>query len=113
MKISLAEALITRGIITKSTRIIATCPITALGHMPAYSSIPLTVDRIVVEDGSIKFHSESKAGRKYSVPCEEVTMVDGMAPERLAAAYDIKADGIKKLAGKKRGRKPKSLLTVE
>jgi hypothetical protein len=112
LKKSLAEALITRGIINNKTRIIATCPITAMGHMPAYSSIQLTVTRIVAEDGAIKFHSESKTGRKYSVPCEEITIIDGMAPERLAAAYDIKADGLKKIDGKKRGRKPKALLNT-
>jgi hypothetical protein len=112
LKKSLAEVLINRGIINKTTRIVATCPITAMGHMPAYSSIPLTVTRILVEDGAIKFHSESSSGKKYSVPCEEITIIDGMAPERLAAAYDIKADGLKKLEGKKRGRKPKSLLNT-
>ena len=111
MKITLAKALIDRGIINTTTRIVATCPITAMGNMPAYDSIPLTVTRIVVEEGTIKFQSESKSGRRYSVPCEEVDIVDGMAPERLAAAYDIKSDGLLKLNGKKRGRKPK-LLSV-
>jgi len=42
------------------------------------------------------------------VPCEKIIKVDGMEPTRLGLAYDIKADGLKKAAGKKRGRKPRT-----
>lgn len=109
MKQSLAEALIQRGILANNSRIIAKCPIPAMGDMPAEQKLILTVDRIIFEGGTIKFHSVHKTGRKYSVPCENVEQIDGMHPVRLAAAYDIKPDGIKKVEGKKRGRKPKSL----
>jgi hypothetical protein len=113
MKISLAKALIERGIINNRTRIIARCPIVGLGNMPAEADLALNVDRAVFEDGTIKFLSTAKSGRRYSVPCEKVEEVDGMAPERLAAAYDIKSDGSKKTEGKKRGRKPKVNISSE
>jgi hypothetical protein len=110
MKVTLAQALIERGILANNSRIIAKCPVTAMGDMPTEMDIVLTVDKFVVEDGTIKFHSVHKSGRRYSVPCEEIKVIDGMAPERLAAAYDIKPNGKLKPAGKKRGRKSKEDL---
>ena len=110
MKQQLAQALIERGILNKTSRIYAKCPIIAMGNAPAEAVLALTVDRIVIEDGTIKFHSIHKSGRKYSIPCEEIDNIDGMSPERLAAAYDIKPNGQLRLPGKKRGRKPKALL---
>jgi hypothetical protein len=107
MKTELAKALIERGVINNNTRIIADCPTLAMGDMPTEVEMTLTVDRAYFEDGVIKFFASNKAGRRYSVPSEKIKIVDGMDPVRLAAAYDIKADGIKKLPGKKRGRKPK------
>lgn len=110
MKVTLAKALVNRGILGSNSRIIATCPIVAMGDMPAYKELVLTVERVVIEEGTIKFHTISRAGRKYSIPCEHVNEVDGMAPERLAAAYDIRPDGLKQSPGKKRGRKSKEDL---
>ena len=110
MKQSLAEALIERGILNTTSRIWATCPVLAMGNVPTDAYIPLTVDRIVREEGTIKFQAIHKSGRRYSIPCAEINNIDGMAPERLAAAYDIKPDGLVRLPGKKRGRKPKALL---
>ena len=107
MKVDLANALISRGIINTTSRIVARCPIITMGDMPGEMNLVLTVEKIVVEDGTIKFHSSSKTGKRYSVPCEAVEVIDGMAPERLAAAYDIKPSGLVKTSGKKRGRKPK------
>jgi cytochrome oxidase assembly protein ShyY1 len=107
MKITLANALINRGIINTNTRIFAKCPIVAMGDMPAEARLALTIDKIVVEDGTIKFQSSTKSGKRYSIPCAAVEEIDGMDPERLAAAYDIKVDGEKKSGGKKRGRIPK------
>lgn len=112
MNSSLAQALINRGILNDTSRIVANCPIWSMGDMPDMKEIVLNVDRIVIDDGNIKLQSTSKSsGRRYSVPCEQVLYIDGMAPERLAAAYDIKPDGLKKAIGAKRGRKPKSLST--
>ena len=67
----------------------------------------LTVDRAVIKNGLIWLDASNKAGKRFSVPCEQVKWIDGMNPVRLAAAYDIKPDGIKRSPGKKRGRKPK------
>ena len=111
MKISLAKALIERGILNDNSRIIARCPIMSMGQMPDMKEIVLHIDRIVEEQNSISFVSTSKTtGRRYNVPCEEVLVIDGMEPERLAAAFDIKSDGRLRTLGAKRGRKPKSLL---
>jgi hypothetical protein len=112
LKQTLAEKLIERGILNNNSRIWATCPILAMGNVPTEAYIPLTVDRVIYEDGTLKFQATHTSGRRYSIPCEEVNKIDGMAPERLAAAYDLKDDGYKKVAGKKRGRKPKALLNT-
>ena len=107
MKITLAQALIERGVLNHNSRIIADCPVRAMGDIPVEMEMVLTVTRAVFEDGTIRLHANDKAGRKYSVPCEKVKWIDGMNPVRLAAAYDIKPDGLKRAPGKKRGRKPK------
>lgn len=112
MKQSLAEVLIRKGILNNTSRIWAHCPVLAMGNAPTISYIPLTVDRFVYEDGTLKFQATHKSGRRYSIPCEDVNNIDGMAPERLAAAYEIKVDGDNKVPGKKRGRKPKALLNT-
>ena len=109
MKQSLAEALIERGILNNNSRIWAHCPVLAMGNAPTEAYIPLTVDRFVYEEGSLKFQATHKSGRRYSIPCTEINNIDGMAPERLAAAYDIKSDGNLRPPGKKRGRKPKAM----
>lgn len=107
MNTQLAKALIDRGIITYTTRIIAHCPVRAMGDAPAEQRLALTVNRIVYDNQQMKFITTHSSGRKYSVPVEKIEMIDGMHPVRLAAAYDIKDTGNKKPAGKKRGRKPK------
>ena len=108
MKIQLAQALIERGILNNTSRVYARCPVLGMGNAPTEAVLALTVDRIISEDGTLKLHCVHTSGRRYSIPCEEVNNIDGMAPERLAAAYDIKVAGVKS-AGKKRGRKPKAL----
>jgi hypothetical protein len=107
MKVTLATALINRGLMNPGVRLVALCPIPALGNAPATEKLALTLERIVDDHGEIKFITSHRSGRRYSVPCDKVITIDGMAPIRLAAAYDIKADGINKNGGKKRGRKPR------
>lgn len=107
MNTQLAKALIDRGVINRTTRIIAKCPIRAMGNAPAEQSLALTVDRVVYENNQMLFITSHRSGRKYSVPVNKIELIDGMHPVRLAAAYDIKDTGDKKSAGKKRGRKPK------
>ena len=111
LKQSLAEALIERGILNTNSRIYARCPVLAMGSSPTEKILPLSVTKIIYEEGTIKIHCVHTSGRRYSIPCEEINNIDGMAPERLAAAYDIKIDGNKN-SGKKRGRKPKVLINI-
>lgn len=113
MNFHLAQALIQRGIINTTTRIIAKCPITAMGNAPTEQRLPLTVERIFHEDNDFKFIGSHRSGRKFSIPASKVELIDGMSPTRLAAAFDIKADGLKKSAGKKRGRKPKEQAVAQ
>jgi hypothetical protein len=107
MQNNLAQALIDRGVINTKTRILARCPITAMGHAPAEQSLFLTVEKVIHDAGELKFISSHRTGRKYSVPVDKIQQIDGMDPVRLAAAYDIKPSGDKRAAGKKRGRKPR------
>jgi len=107
MNSNLAKALIDRGIINRRTRILAKCPVQAFGGMPTEELMFLNVDRVHHEDGIYKFIASHRNGRKYSVPNNKIIEIDGMEPVRLGLAFDIKADGIKKGAGKKRGRKPR------
>ena len=107
MKSTLAQALIERGIINDNTRIIADCPVRAMGDIPTEVEMTLTVDKAVIVDGMIRLYASDKTGRKFAVPSEKIKWIDGMNPVRLAAAYDIKPDGLKRAPGKKRGRKPK------
>jgi hypothetical protein len=107
MNIELAQALITRGVINDGTRILAKCPVSAFGGVPTEREIFLTVNKIISDEGTLKFISSHRTGRKFSVPLDKIIEVDGMEPTRLGLAYDIKDNGSKKSAGKKRGRKPR------
>ena len=107
MNNNLARALLDRGVINNKTRILAKCPMMAFGGMPTEELLNLTVDRVHNDDGSYTFVATHRTGRKFVVPCDKIIEIDGMEPVRLGLAYDIKADGLKKAAGKKRGRKPR------
>ena len=107
MKPILAQALTERGIINDNTRIRALCPVRLMGGAPSTHNLTLTVDRVMFMDDAVIIDASHKDGRKFRVPAEQIYEVDGMDPARLAAAYDIKPDGLKKIAGKKRGRKSK------
>jgi hypothetical protein len=107
MKIELVKALIERGVINKSTCIVADCPVLAMGGMPAEMELPLVVDRIHVDNGVLTIYARNKHGHKYNVDINKIKSIDGMDPLRLGAAYNIKPNGNSGLVGKKRGRKPK------
>ena len=107
MNEALATALINRGVVNTKTRILARCPVAAFGGMPTEKLLFLNVDRVVSDEGTMKFISSHRTGRKFSVPIDKIEEIDGMEPTRLGLAFDIKADGLKKGAGKKRGRKPR------
>jgi hypothetical protein len=107
MNIELATALISRGVVNTKTRILARCPVAAFGGMPMEKRLFLNVDRVVSDEGTMKFISSHRSGRKFSVPIDKIEEIDGMEPTRLGLAYDIKANGSVRGAGKKRGRKPR------
>jgi len=107
MNEALATALINRGVVNNKTRILARCPVAAFGGMPMEKRLFLNVDRVVSDEGTMKFISSHRSGRKFSVPIEKIEEIDGMEPTRLGLAYDIKANGSVRGAGKKRGRKPR------
>jgi len=107
MNIELATALISRGIVNDKTRILARCPVPAFGGMPMEKRLFLNVDKVVSDEGTLKFISSHRSGRKFSVPIEKIDEIDGMEPTRLGLAYDIKPNGSNRGAGKKRGRKPR------
>jgi len=61
---------------------------------------------IIDEEISIYAHSVVD-GEKFILNDEDIVLIDSMLPEKLAAVYGYTPDGIKKIQGKKRGRKPK------
>jgi hypothetical protein len=107
MNKGLAQALLERGIINSTTRVIARCPVQGMGGAPVEKILPLNIQKVIVEDDEMKFISSHRDGRRFAVPAEQILEIDGMNPVRLAAAYDIKATGDIRAAGKKRGRKPR------
>jgi len=107
MNIELATALINRGVVNTKTRILARCPVPAFGGMPMEKQLFLNVDKVVSDEGTMKFISSHRSGRKFSVPIDKIDEIDGMEPTRLGLAYDIKPNGVVRGGGKKRGRKPR------
>ena len=107
MKRQLAEALINRGIMKPGTLLYGYTETSGLGQ--TLQTLPL---ELMMEDfdGDI-FKCRDRLGKKFTMHIDDVKEVDGMDPVRLASVFDIKADGNKKVAGKKRGRKPKVKTT--
>jgi hypothetical protein len=103
MKKQLAEALINRGIMKPGTLLYGYTQTSGLGQ--TLQTLPL---ELMMEDfdGEI-FKCRDRIGKKFTMHIDDVKEVDGMEPVRLASVFDIKADGGAKIAGKKRGRKPK------
>ena len=83
MNIELATALISRGIVNSKTRILARCPIAAFGGVPTEKLLFLNVDKVISEEGTMKFISSHRTGRKFSVPIDKIDEIDGMEPTRL------------------------------
>jgi hypothetical protein len=103
MKRQLAEALINRGIMKPGTLLYGYTETSGLGQ--TLQTLPL---ELMMEDfDGVIFKCRDRLGKKFTMHINDVKEVDGMDPIRLASVFDIKADGGKKVAGKKRGRKPK------
>ena len=110
MDFNLARVLVERNIIKSGTKILAKCPIIGMGGVPAEKELFLVIERIINENDNINCVSKHTNGRRFIVPVEKVSEIDGMEPSRLGLAFDIKLNNLKKV-GKKRGRKPKINIT--
>lgn len=107
MKRQLAEVLINRGIMKPGTLLYGFTQTSGLGQ--TLQTLPL---ELMMEDFDGKiFKCRDRLGKKFTMHIDDVKEVDGMDPIRLASVFDIKADGRNKIAGKKRGRKPKMKTT--
>lgn len=107
MKKQLAESLINRGIMKPGTLLYGYTQASGLGQIAQTLPLELMMEEF---DGTI-FKCRDRLGKKYTMHINDVQEVDGMEPVRLASVFDIKADGGKKIAGKKRGRKPRVKTT--
>lgn len=56
------------------------------------------------------FVSRDETGNGYVIEYEDLEAIDGMDLARFARVYNIREDGSKTTPGKKRGRKPKTLV---
>jgi hypothetical protein len=112
----LAEVLIDKGVLKAETEVDAfytTLDIDGITHHK--SSGTFCIKRAYKsETGKITFDLASTIdGRLFKISAEDITAIDGMAPSRIAAVYNIRGDGSKQNVGKKRGRKPKIRTTEE
>lgn len=107
MKKQLAESLINRGIMKPGTLLYGFTQTSGLGQTLQTLPLELMMEEF---DGTI-FYCRDRLGKKYTMNINDVKEVDGMDPARLASVFNIKADGGNKVAGKKRGRKPKIKTT--
>ena len=107
MKKQLAEALINRGIMKPGTLLYGLTQTSGLGQ--TLQTLPLEL--MMEEFNGTIFYCRDRLGKKYTMHIDDVKEVDGMEPARLASVFDIKADGSNKVAGKKRGRKPRVKTT--
>lgn len=74
----------------------------------------LIMDIRPMTDGSLVFDCANVIdGKRRTIASTQITGIDGMAPERLAANYYLDADGNPVPVGKRRGRKPRALIEAE
>lgn len=107
MKKQLAEALLNKGIMKPGTLLYGHTETSGLGQV--LQTLPLEL--MMEEFDGVTFYCRDRVGKKYTMHIDNVLEVDGMDPVRLASVFNIKANGDNKVAGKKRGRKPKVKTT--
>jgi hypothetical protein len=107
MKKQLAEALINKGIMKPGTLLYGYTQTSGLGQ--TLQTLPLEL--MMEEFDGTTFYCRDRLGKNYTMHINDVQEVDGMEPTRLASVFNIKANGENKIAGKKRGRKPKVKTT--
>ena len=117
---NLANVLISKGIIKSTTEIKASFNAVSLSGLPDNKLTgTFRINSIFKEtSGRVLFEVYDSLSRKIMIPSEDVEMIDGMEPERLASIYNIKPNGQSKsckidpITGQemRRGRKPKRFL---
>lgn len=109
MKLQLAETLLQQNLLKSGTEITATYRTGSVGNLPVVCKGDFMIDDAVTKEGQLLFRSrDTREGRRWLIAAENVEAIDGMAPERYAAVYGIKANGLKAQQGKRRGRPPKA-----
>lgn len=105
----LATALVEKGVIGYNTKVTAKHEIQSFSTKTQSTSVFL-FKRLIQDNENIFFELVSPDDLiKHTLPAENILNIDGMDPVRIAAVYNLRADGNPKITGKKRGRKPKNL----
>jgi proline racemase len=110
MENKLAEALALKGVLPAGTEVEAYYTGVALGGV---ANVKVSGQFSIVsigkrKDGTVVFVLAAlRDGATHKVLATDVTVIDGMDPERFASVYDIKACGGTAAPKARRGRKPK------
>lgn len=110
MNSKLAEALIDKGILKPETEIdivYNTVDLSGIKSQPSTGTF-LIKNMWKLQSGEIYFNVISTIdGSPRKTKSDDIILIDGMEPKRIAHVYNIKLDGTMQPTGKKRGRKPK------
>lgn len=107
MQSQLILTLLERNIIKEETLLYGKTMAYSLGQQPSIVTSELLMEKY--HNGI--FYCRDKLGKKYKMKIEDVQEIDGMAPNRLAAVFDIDLPIGEKIK-KKRGRKPKMKILI-
>jgi len=104
--VQLVKALVEKNAFKKDTELTARYKTHTLGHLPTIQTGTFTVNSVKVLEDRVLFNvSDTVCGKEGKVSGEDILLIDGMDPARMAAVYGLKSDGTSKKLGKKRGRK--------
>lgn len=107
----LAKKLIEKGAIRQNTEIEAyfnANGLSCLCNNRLVGRFKISSAKISKDKNYVIFESQSEDNKKYRFTNEDVLLLDGMLPEKIAVVYDLNIDGNDIKMGKRRGRKPKS-----
>lgn len=112
---SLLKVLVERNIVAVRTEIDARYLGRSLGGQQSFAMEgTFLILAIHQRDGAIVFEcADIIDGKRRMIPSTAVLAIDGMDPVRLAANYNLDAEGNPVKVGKRRGRKPRALLEAE
>lgn len=102
----LVQALLERNILNGGTQVLAEFEKTDNSMRALKLKDYFTIDAVNRQkDGRFLFKlCRLETKEFFLIPEDKVLMVDGMEPKDLAKAFDLNADGSKKVMGKRRGR---------